>query len=97
MTCKPDDYWESRLADRFKFSGVGYTYFSEFYNKWLYRAKKRDPEKALRVHQLAVFGTSTKKAAPVKRPGLLDNSIISCRLAGGNTHMLPTITVICCH
>ncbi len=51
MTYKPDDYWESRLSKRFKLSGVGHIRFSEFYNKWLYRAKSRVLEKALRIHQ----------------------------------------------
>lgn len=51
MTHKPDDYWESRLADQFKLSGAGHICFSEFYNKWLYRAKNRVLKKALRVHQ----------------------------------------------
>lgn len=51
MTYKPDDYWESRLTERFRLSGVGHIRFSEFYNKWLYKAKTRALDKALRIHQ----------------------------------------------
>lgn len=48
MTYYPNDYWEKRLSERFCLSGVGHIGFSEFYNKWLYKAKVRALKKALK-------------------------------------------------
>jgi SAM-dependent methyltransferase len=37
----PKEYWERRLAKRFSLKGVGHISYSEGYNTWLYRRKKR--------------------------------------------------------
>lgn len=38
---QPKQYWERRLGDRFSLRGVGHIGFSESYNRWLYRRKRR--------------------------------------------------------
>ena len=50
----PKDYWEERLLKRFKLSGVGHFGFSEYYNKWLYKAKIRTFKKALLSQQIDI-------------------------------------------
>lgn len=37
----PKEYWERRLSSCFNLQGVGHIGFSESYNNWLYRRKKR--------------------------------------------------------
>jgi 2-polyprenyl-3-methyl-5-hydroxy-6-metoxy-1,4-benzoquinol methylase len=37
----PSEYWERRLSKRFNLRGVGHISYSEGYNTWLYRRKKR--------------------------------------------------------
>ena len=54
MTYNPEKYWEERLSRRFNLSGVGYSGFSEYYNKWLYRAKIRALKKALAFYQIDI-------------------------------------------
>lgn len=44
----PKAYWESRLAAQQGLRGVGHISFGERYNEWLYRAKRRTLESALR-------------------------------------------------
>ena len=56
MTYDPKDYWEKRLSNRFTLVGVGHIAFSASYNKWLYRAKTRALDKALRALQIDVRG-----------------------------------------
>ena len=51
MTYDPKEYWEQRLERDFSLGGVGHIGFSERYNRWLYRRKRRCLEGALRgVH-----------------------------------------------
>jgi SAM-dependent methyltransferase len=51
MTYDPKAYWEERLRRDFSLGGVGHIGFSERYNRWLYRRKRRCLERALRgVH-----------------------------------------------
>ena len=44
----PKLFWESRLRSSFNLKGVGHIGFSESYNRWLYRRKRRCLESALR-------------------------------------------------
>jgi 2-polyprenyl-3-methyl-5-hydroxy-6-metoxy-1,4-benzoquinol methylase len=44
----PKHYWEHRLNKSFNLKGVGHIGFSESYNSWLYRRKKRCIESCLR-------------------------------------------------
>lgn len=41
VTYDPKQYWEHRLGSCFSLRGVGHIGFSESYNTWLYRRKKR--------------------------------------------------------
>lgn len=50
----PRDYWEKCLSKRFELSGVGHAGFSEYYNKWLYKAKIRTLKKALLSQQIDI-------------------------------------------
>jgi SAM-dependent methyltransferase len=43
----PKHFWESRLSNSFNLKGVGHIGFSESYNSWLYRRKKRCLESSL--------------------------------------------------
>ena len=52
MTYDPKNYWQSRLEKNFILSGVGHQSFSEFYNRWLYRAKSKTLKKAFRKHHV---------------------------------------------
>lgn len=54
MIYNPKTYWEKRLSGRFNLSGVGYAGFSEYYNKWLYKAKNRTLKKALSLYQINI-------------------------------------------
>jgi SAM-dependent methyltransferase len=47
MIYSPENYWKKRLSDGFSLSKVGHLGFSEYYNKWLYKAKIRAFKKAL--------------------------------------------------
>lgn len=58
MTYYPKDYWEKRLSKRFNLSGVGHIGFSEYYNKWLYKAKIRTLRKALSSHHIDIRNKS---------------------------------------
>ncbi|MGV7223495.1 MAG: class I SAM-dependent methyltransferase [Nitrospinales bacterium] len=51
---KPDAYWEDRLSERFNLSGVGHISFSEFYNRWIYKAKLRVLKKAFHENGINV-------------------------------------------
>lgn len=44
---EPKQYWERRLSKHFTLRGVGHIGFSEYYNSWLYRRKKRCIESCL--------------------------------------------------
>jgi 2-polyprenyl-3-methyl-5-hydroxy-6-metoxy-1,4-benzoquinol methylase len=44
----PKAYWESRLQSQFTARGVGHIGFSDEYNRWLYRRKRKCIEAALR-------------------------------------------------
>lgn len=44
----PKHYWDNRLSNAFNLRGVGHFDFSESYNFWLYRRKKRCIESCLR-------------------------------------------------
>lgn len=50
----PKDYWEKRLSKRFQLSGAGCLGFSEYYNKWLYKAKIRTLKKAVLSQQINI-------------------------------------------
>ena len=54
MTYNPKTYWEKRLSGKFSLSGVGYAGFSEYYNKWLYKAKIRTLKKALSLFKIDI-------------------------------------------
>jgi SAM-dependent methyltransferase len=45
---EPADYWSARLASEFSLRGTGHVCYSERYNRWLYRAKRRALRQALR-------------------------------------------------
>jgi SAM-dependent methyltransferase len=45
---EPATYWQDRLADDFSLRGTGHIAYSEGYNRWLYRAKRRALRSALR-------------------------------------------------
>jgi|HubBroStandDraft_4_1064222.scaffolds.fasta_scaffold02779_2 SAM-dependent methyltransferase len=49
----PKAYWETRLKDQFTARGVGHIGFSDDYNRWLYRRKRRCIEGAFRGVSLA--------------------------------------------
>ena len=48
----PKQYWEGRLKNCFSLRGVGHINYSERYNIWLYRRKKRCLESSLRETSL---------------------------------------------
>lgn len=50
MTYEPQSYWQKRLSERFSLSEVGYAGFSEYYNKWLYKAEIRALKKMLSLY-----------------------------------------------
>ena len=54
MTFNAKTYWEKRLSERFNLGGVGHFVFSEHYNKWLYKAKKRTLGKILLLHGIVI-------------------------------------------
>jgi len=54
MTYNPKDYWKKRLSSGFSLDKVGYIGFSEYYNKWLYRAKIRVLKRALSLYLIDV-------------------------------------------
>jgi 2-polyprenyl-3-methyl-5-hydroxy-6-metoxy-1,4-benzoquinol methylase len=54
MTYNLTKYWEMRLSKSFNLSGVGHIGFNEYYNKWLYKAKKRTLEKILLLHGIII-------------------------------------------
>ncbi|MHC4122829.1 MAG: class I SAM-dependent methyltransferase [Planctomycetota bacterium] len=56
MTYDPKLYWEKRLDEKFSLSKVGHIGFNNFYNKWLYKAKKRTLIKALSSQKLNIHG-----------------------------------------
>ena len=58
MTYNPKTYWQERLSEKFRLSGVGYAGFSEYYNKWLYKAKIRTLKKALLLLQIDLYDKS---------------------------------------
>lgn len=41
------DYWTERLEEEFSLKGTGHIAYSERYNRWLYRAKRRALQQAL--------------------------------------------------
>jgi SAM-dependent methyltransferase len=48
VTYRPDEYWEDRLRKHPDLRGTGHVSYSESYNAWLYRGKRRALHKALR-------------------------------------------------
>ncbi|MFQ5787590.1 MAG: class I SAM-dependent methyltransferase [Thermodesulfobacteriota bacterium] len=50
----PKDYWEKRLSGGFDLSRVGYFGLSNFYNKFLYKAKIRTLKKALLLQHVEI-------------------------------------------
>lgn len=54
MVYNPKNYWEKRLSDGFVLSKVGHIGFSEYYNKWLYKAKIRALKKALSLYRIEI-------------------------------------------
>ncbi len=56
MTYNAKDYWEKRFSKNFNLSAVGFGGFSEFYNKWLYKAKLRVINKALQSQGYDIHG-----------------------------------------
>jgi SAM-dependent methyltransferase len=53
---RPEHYWQERLSKRFDASGVGHASYSESYNRWIYRAKKKALRKALASHRIEIEG-----------------------------------------
>lgn len=45
---RPNEYWSARLAREFNLRGTGHISYSERYNAWLYRAKRRALRRGLR-------------------------------------------------
>jgi SAM-dependent methyltransferase len=45
---EPTEYWARRLGRDFNLRGTGHIEYSESYNRWLYRAKRRALRRALR-------------------------------------------------
>jgi SAM-dependent methyltransferase len=45
---RPADYWSRRLSREFNLKGTGHVQYSEAYNVWLYRAKRRALGRAMR-------------------------------------------------
>ncbi|RMF85271.1 MAG: class I SAM-dependent methyltransferase [Nitrospinota bacterium] len=45
MAYQPSGFWEKRLQDHFSLVGTGRVSFSPWYNRWLYRAKRRGLQK----------------------------------------------------
>ena len=54
MTFNSEIYWEKRLSASFNLAGVGHFVFSEHYNKWLYKAKKRIFQKIFLLHDIVI-------------------------------------------
>ena len=52
----PREYWENRLAGKFSLKGVGHQGYSEQYNQWLYKAKRRALNRMMARHHLAFRG-----------------------------------------
>jgi len=46
---EPKSFWEQRLSKYFNLKGVGRICFSESYNYWLYRRKKRCLETYMQI------------------------------------------------
>jgi SAM-dependent methyltransferase len=49
---RPAEYWSERLTTDFNLRGTGHISYSEGYNRWLYRAKRRALRRALHGAQL---------------------------------------------
>ncbi|MEA2441396.1 MAG: hypothetical protein QOH76_2820 [Thermoleophilaceae bacterium] len=45
---RPAEYWSERLAGQYDLRGTGHLSYSQGYNEWLYRAKRRALRRALR-------------------------------------------------
>jgi len=58
MIYNPEDYWEKRLLERFNLSGVGNVGFSEYYNRWLYKAKIRVLKRVLLSERINIHSMS---------------------------------------
>lgn len=58
MTYDPKTYWQKKLTEKFRLSGVGHAGFSEYYNKWLYKAKIRTLKKTLLSLQIDLHNKS---------------------------------------
>jgi SAM-dependent methyltransferase len=44
---RPAEYWSDRLADQYDLRGTGHLSYSQSYNQWLYRQKRRALRRAL--------------------------------------------------
>jgi 2-polyprenyl-3-methyl-5-hydroxy-6-metoxy-1,4-benzoquinol methylase len=49
----PKEYWEKRLIKHFDLTGVGHIGYSQKYNNWLYRAKRRTLQKLSVKHAIS--------------------------------------------
>jgi 2-polyprenyl-3-methyl-5-hydroxy-6-metoxy-1,4-benzoquinol methylase len=54
MTYQAKDYWEERLSDKFDLTRTGTLGFNPEYNRWLYKAKLRALNKAIRGHHIEI-------------------------------------------
>jgi len=58
MAYQAKEYWERRFGARFSLSAAGHQGFSERYNRYLYKLKKRSLEAALRRYGIKIEGRS---------------------------------------
>lgn len=54
MKYQPKDYWEKRLTDKFSLVGTGHSGFSENYNRYMYRLKKRVLDNAISYYAIEI-------------------------------------------
>ena len=56
MAYQAKEYWQRRLGAHFSLSAAGHQGFSERYNRYLYKLKKRSLEKALQRYEIKAGG-----------------------------------------
>jgi len=56
MKYEPTEFWGQRLTRDWSLRGVGHASYSEYYNRYLYRAKVRALGRTLRQHRIAIAG-----------------------------------------
>jgi SAM-dependent methyltransferase len=56
MKYEPTEFWGQRLTRDWSLRGVGHAGYSEYYNRYIYRAKVRALRRTLRQHRVAIAG-----------------------------------------